>query len=174
MQTLLDIRDTMEPMQIPEAPLSLWIIAGSAALALLLAFAVWRLTRKRRHRAKCGEAPEKAAWRRLSQLPAAGGRALYGELSAVLAEYLAARFAIDITHSTSQEVWRELPGRIALNHDAALALGRFLDVCDRGKFAPDGDLTAEAAITACQDVIRHLAGCSLSAPSPEGALHAAV
>ena len=167
LQNLLDIHDAMEPMRIPEDPVSGWIIAGAAAVVLLLVFAVWLAVRKGR-RPKRREAPERAAWHALSQLFAIEGRELYAALSSVLAEYLAGRFEIDITRLTSRETLREVGRRIELNNDSAAALEGFLDLCDRGKFAPHCDVAAAEATDACREVIRNLAACPL-APSSAGA-----
>ena len=175
LQDLLDIHDVMEPMHVPEQPVPWWLFA--TASVLLLAFGLWRVWRRRRRRPKRGDAPERVAWRALSQLSATQGRELYAALSAVLTAYLANRFEIDISRLTSSETLAALSRRIVLNRDSTAALENFLDLCDRGKFAPRCDATAEAAIHACREVIRNLAVCSRATPEPagipvEGAVHA--
>ncbi len=162
---LQDIRDDLDLMTPPE-PNPIWLIAGCVAAGVaLLALGWWILRRRRRRRRGARkESPEQAAWTRLAALPGLEGRALYAELSRVMSEYVTARHGVGAEHLTSMEIRAELRRRGAYGGEAQTVVEGFLELCDRGKFAPRTDAdAAEGAVAACREAIRQLSLATLTA-----------
>ena len=133
-----DIRDIRGPIAIPTVWPTLLLIAGAAALAVLLGVGVyWLVKRLRKARIKT---PAEIALERLARARAIArqGRAteLSAELSDAVREYIQARFELRAPHRTTEEFLHELLSTrrtpIAAHREA---LGEFLGACDLAKFA---------------------------------------
>jgi len=160
---LQDIRDDLELM-VPPEPNPVWLIAGCVAAGMALLALGWWILRRRRRRSARKESPEQEAWTSLAALHGLEGRALYAELSRVMAEYVAARHGVGAEHLTSMEIRGELHRRGAYGGEAQTAVDGFLELCDRGKFAPQTDAAdAEGAVAACREAIRQLSLATLTA-----------
>jgi len=133
-----DIRDIRGPIEIPTVWPTMLMIAGGAALAVLLAALIyWLVGRLRKARIKT---PADIALQRLERARALAreGRALElaDELSDAVREYIQARFELRAPHRTTEEFLHELlSARQSPVADHREALGEFLGACDLAKFA---------------------------------------
>lgn len=140
-EEVADIRG-LKPLERPaEGPPWIRIAAGASVALLLLGLFVWLRNRDR----SAAEAPPRpaheVALERLAALarkdrsdPQAVHR-LYFELSEVVRVYIEARFGLNATDLTTEEIVVSLPGVRGLETEPALALRRFLIATDRVKFA---------------------------------------
>jgi len=133
-----DIRDIRGPIEIPTVWPTVLMIAGAAALAVLLAALIyWLVRRVRKAHIKT---PAEIALQRLARARALAreGQAmeLADELSDTVREYIQARFDLRAPHRTTEEFLHELlsarQSPVAAHRDA---LGEFLGACDLAKFA---------------------------------------
>jgi len=133
-----DIRDIRGPIEIPTVWPTVLMIAGAAALAVLLGVLIyWLVRRMRKARIKT---PAEIALQRLERARALAreGQAmkLADELSDAVREYIQARFELRAPHRTTEEFLHELlsarQSPVAAHREA---LGEFLGACDLAKFA---------------------------------------
>jgi hypothetical protein len=131
-----DIRDIRGPKPIA-SPWLVWGLVGAGILAVLLAYLLWRWTKRRRR------VPEKKdfeiALARLDDARAlmqpGRGREFSIEVSGIVREYIERRFKVMAAHRTTHEFLHDL----ILSADPGLAaqrdlLGEFLQSCDLAKF----------------------------------------
>lgn len=146
-----DVRDIRGPVEVPRdyTPL-LWIAAGVAGLLLL----VWLLLRRlRRPAAPPGVPPRPAhelAIEALARLRAArlveAGRyeEFYVRLSAIVREYVEARFRLRAPEMTTEEFLQAAQHRAQLAPPQRARLGQFLGEADLVKFARHQPAPADA------------------------------
>jgi len=136
-----DIRG-LKPLAEPATPL-LWIwILGGAALLALATFAVLWLRRRRRTKPEAPpRPPHEVVLERISALadldlsdPQAVRR-FHFEISEALRAYIEARFGLNATDLTTEEIVVALPSVRGLTAEPAKSLRRFLLATDRVKFA---------------------------------------
>lgn len=140
-EEIADIRG-LKPLERPaEGPPWAWIAGGASLALLLLGFFLWLWHRDR----SASEAPPRAAHEVALERLAALAQAdrsdpetvhrLYFELSEVVRVYVEARFGLNATDLTTEEIVVALPAVRGLDTEPALALRRFLIATDRVKFA---------------------------------------
>ncbi|MEM9408644.1 MAG: DUF4381 family protein, partial [Acidobacteriota bacterium] len=134
-----DIRDVKELRRVAEEPPWLWI--GLAALALLLAVAGWWWRRRRREGPKPqpSQPAHEVAFEALAQLRQTDFddlralRRYYFEISEVLRTYVEARFGLNATDLTTEEIVPRLQGLVEVHQEDLLR--RFLVETDGVKYA---------------------------------------
>lgn len=135
-----DIRDIRGPIQLSEQ--TPWLMYALLAMATpLLLWAVRWLQRKLRARSKV-LSPYELAKARLNaadaQLDQQRPAEFAEQVSGALRHYIEARFALPVTHRTSEEFLSELLTRADVSPLLAAKrpeLGQFLEICDLAKFA---------------------------------------
>lgn len=148
-----DIRD-VKPLLPLERPWP-WPLIGALAALLALGLGLWWWRRRRRRPAP--SAPPLpahevafAALARLRQTDWSDALALrraYFELSEVLRTYIEARFGLNATDLTTEEILRRLGGLSELEAAAGEGLRRFLFDTDRVKFAAHSPAAEEIQAT---------------------------
>jgi hypothetical protein len=141
----LDIRD-IKPLQHVPLGLPPWVVAliVVAALLLVAGVALWWRWRGRRGAANASapaEPPDVVTLRELALLAAldcgsaAGRRLYYFRLSELLRWYVEARFGMNATDLTTEEIRARLRGEASLDGEVALELVAILVAADAVKFA---------------------------------------
>ncbi len=140
----LDLRDIKPIVEVPLGPswLTVGLVAGGVLLLVLfLALLWWRRRRHKRLQTEPAQPPDAIALsllRALSSRLAEDEEALrrvYFEASMILRTYLEARFAINATDLTTEEIVSELLEKGALPQEPKAQLRTFLLATDAVKFA---------------------------------------
>jgi hypothetical protein len=135
-QPIPDIRDSIEPLALPEKTHS-WIFFLSAAALLILSIAIWLVRRPRSGlRPHAIESAEARAYRRLAAIERSSPRALYTELHNIFVEYLERRVVADASRCTTPELLDVLENTAAIQAAWRTSIKAFLASCDRAKFSP--------------------------------------
>lgn len=138
-----DIRDVKPPR--PRSRWGPWAWAGGALLAAVAALLFWRWWRKRRERTAATPvlAPHELALRDLDRLrrtdfsSLAELRRYYFEISEVLRRYVEARFGLNATDLTTEEILGRLGQLRELHGAESISLREFLLATDRVKYAAE-------------------------------------
>jgi hypothetical protein len=162
-----DIRDTLEPAQLPasEFPWEEVLIGASVALVIALVL----LAVRRRRRPKPAESIEACARRRLAELAAHAApdaRAFHAELADILLRYMEARLRLRSTRLTSKEILRAFERNGHMAAEWREQLEQLLAECDRAKFAPafDDDWDPGATALRAKLILDALAAQVAAAP----------
>jgi len=133
-QSIPDIRDSLEPLALPDAT-NPWIFVLSAAAIVTAAIIIW-LAWRARSRPGPIESAEDRAHRRLAAIDCSSSRALYTELHNIFVEYLERRVVADASRCTTPELLDLLENTAAIQVAWRMSLKAFLMSCDRAKFSP--------------------------------------
>jgi hypothetical protein len=155
-QTIPDIRDSLEPLALPEET-HWWIFFLSAAAILILAIAIW-LIRRPRSRQGHIESAEDRAHRRLAAIECSSPRALYTELHDIFVEYLERRVVVDASRCTTSELVDLLENTAAIQVAWQRSIKAFLASCDQAKFSPSVfKCEPSEAVAECRGLVDKLA-----------------
>jgi hypothetical protein len=163
-QTLPDIRDSMEPLDLPQPSVVLNLLPYVAAALLIAVLIYWRY--RSRSRRGNTESPESYAQRRLANVAYTTSRAFYGELHIIFVEYLESRVLTKATRCTTPELLQTLTEADFLSADWRASVAGFLADCDRAKFSswePEPDGEPDAAVAECNALINQVATAPLLA-----------
>ena len=151
-QSIPDIRDSMEPLELPPSSVVLSVIPYIAAALLLATFLLWRY--RSRSRKANPESPEFYAQRRLASTAYTTSRAFYADLYDIFVEYLESRVLINASRCTAPELLHILTEAGFMSPDWRTRVAGFLADCDRAKFSSwEPDCDPEAAIAECNALI---------------------
>jgi hypothetical protein len=159
-QSVPDIRDSMEPLELPTPSVVLNLLPYIAAALLLATLLLWR------YRSRSGkanpESPESYVQRRLANAAYTTSRAFYADLYDIFIEYLESRVLINASRCTTPELLRILTEADFMSADWRTRVARFLAVCDRAKFSSwEPDYEPEAAVAECKALINQVATAPL-------------
>jgi hypothetical protein len=161
-QSIPDIKDAMEPLDLPE-PSVLWNLLPYVAGFLLLIVLVW-LKYRSRSRHSTTESPEACAHRRLAAIAYTDSRLFYGALHGIFVEYLDSRLPVKATRCTTPELLQILTEADFLSADWRASAARFLSDCDRAKFSSwQPGREPDAAVAECIALINQVATAPLLA-----------
>jgi hypothetical protein len=133
-QTIPDIRDSLEPLPLPNET-NPWILVLSGAAIVIVAIAIW-LVRCARSRPGPVESAEDRAHRRLAAIECSTPRALYTELHDIFVEYLERRFVAGASRRTTPELLDLLDNTAMIQTAWRASIQAFLANCDHAKFSP--------------------------------------
>jgi hypothetical protein len=161
-QNLPDIRDSLEPLELPDRSGPLMLVPWAAAI-VIVAILIWFSIRSR-FRQGSVESPEACAERRLVNIANTGPRAFYTELHSIFVEYLDNRVLIKASRCTTPELLDLLANAHLMSADWCLSVEAFLADCDRAKFSPaQSDRGPDAAVAECRALISRVATAPLLA-----------
>ena len=171
--TAKDIRDIKPLVRIAERPP--WLVPAAAALAIaLLAAAGWWWWRRRRLAPAAPPRPAHEiafaaldALRRTDFADLAEVRRYYFAVSEVLRAYVEARFGLNATDLTREEIHAALPGVAGLDRAEADRLDRFLGATDGVKFA--AQVPSEEEIRATYEDALSFVEATRTRPEPPAA-----
>jgi hypothetical protein len=155
-QSIPDIRDAMEPLEIPQ-PSVVFNLLPYFALVLILALLIWLKYRSRSHRGNT-ESPEANAQRRLATIAHTTSRVFYAELHSIFVEYLESSVLIKASRCTTPELLHILADADLISTDWRASVEGFLANCDRAKFSSrQPDCEPDAAVAECKALIMQVA-----------------
>jgi hypothetical protein len=158
-QTIPDIRDSLEPLPLPNET-NPWIFVLSGAAIVIVAIAIW-LVQRARSRPGPVESAEDRAHRRLAAIECSSPRALYTELHNIFVEYLERRVVADASRRTTPELLDVLENTTAIQAAWRTSIQAFLASCDRAKFSPsEFKYESSEAVADCRGLIDKLATLS--------------
>ncbi len=161
-QSIPDIRDSMEPLELPQPSVLLNLLPYIAAALLLAILIVLRY--RSRSRIGNAESPESYAQRRLAKIAYTTSRAFYSELHNIFVEYLEFRVLIKASRCTTPELLDILAEAGFMSADWRTSVAGFLADCDRAKFSSwEPDCEPDAAVAECKALINQVATAPLLA-----------
>jgi hypothetical protein len=160
-QSIPNIKDSMEPLELPEPSFVVNMLPYLAA-AVVLGVLIWLRFRSRsRSRA---ESPAARAQRRLSNIALAAPRAFYTELHRIFVEYLESQVRFKASHCTTPELLRILADAEFISADWRASVEGLLADCDRAKFSSwQPDREPDAVVAECKALINQVATAPLLA-----------
>ena len=136
-----ELADIKPINQVAYWPRWLWVAGGAVVLALLAAAVWWWLKHRKRNAALPPMQAHEVAFAALDRLRRTNFeddeavRRYYFALSEVLRNYVEARFRINATDLTSEELLARLPTLVGLADAQQLILRRFMNLTDPVKYA---------------------------------------
>jgi hypothetical protein len=155
-QSLPNIRDGMEPLEIPEPSLVFKLLPYFAVL-LILAVLIWLKFRSPSARGNA-ESAEADAQRRLAGIAHTTSRVFYAELHSIFVEYLESSVHIKASRCTTPELLHILAGLDLIGAEWRASVEEFLADCDRAKFSSwQPDRAPDEAVAECKALITQVA-----------------
>jgi hypothetical protein len=155
-QSIPDIRDSLEPLTLPEETHTVaFLVAG--AVAVMIAVAIWLISRSRSRLLRgANESAEVRARRRLEIIECATPRTFYTELHDIFVEYLESRVVTEASRRTTPELI-EILGNSRLQLDWQTSIEKFLAKCDCARFSPAAiEYDPSASVKECLELINRL------------------
>ncbi len=155
-QAIPDIRDSFEPLTLPEETHTVAFLVASA-VAVLLAVAIWLISRSRSRLLRgANESAEVRARRRLGIIECATPRTFYTELHDIFVEYLESRVVTEASRRTTPELL-EILRASRLQVDWQTSIQDLLAQCDRARFSPSAiEYDPSASVRECLQLINKL------------------
>jgi hypothetical protein len=155
-QPIPDIRDSLEPLALPDAT-NPWIFvlwAAAIAIGAIITWLVWRA----RSRPGPIESAEDRAYRRLAAIEYSSPRALYTELHGIFVEYLERRVVAGASRRTTPEILDLLDNSAMIQAAWRTSIQAFLASCDHAKFSPsEFKCEPSEAVAECRVLVDKLA-----------------
>jgi hypothetical protein len=155
-QSIPDIRDSLEPLALPDAA-NPWIFVLSVAAIVFVAIIIWMAWRARSLPGPI-ESAEDRAHRRLAAIECSSPRALYTELHSIFVEYLERRVVAGASRRTTPELLDLLDDTAMIQAAWRTSIQAFLASCDHAKFSPSAfNCEPSEAVAECRGLVDKLA-----------------
>jgi hypothetical protein len=161
-QSIPDIRDAMEPLDLPQSSVGLNLLPYIAVALLVAILIYWRY--RSRSRRRNTESPASSAQTRLANIAYTTSHEFYEQLHDIFVEYLESRVLINASRCTTPELLDILTEADFISADWRASVAGFLADCDRARFSSwEPDRKPDDAVAECKALINQVATAPLLA-----------